>query len=198
MPFIESFQEFSKRHGDDAIEVGARLIFGDGAIANSEDGKVKAEPPESQYELLLVIKMRAKELLRRAELEFFNARSTLSEMAANAIRYSNLPGPPSDAPQQLRKLKSNAIKRRKELAAIDAKLEKTPQRIARRKQEQQLAERQQQITEVATKINQITLNGEEQDDADPMAFAKDLIRQEKQMLSGIMLQQAGIKPPKNV
>lgn len=122
---IESFKEFTQRHGDDGLlidEIGA-IVFSDGASVAFDDADRRDEPPDNPKSLLELKRLYHREATKRAEQDFYGTRKQFVDMAAAAARYANpLPGPPADAVQILAELAEHARQCRAQLADIDRQL----------------------------------------------------------------------------
>lgn len=141
---LESWNEFCRRQGCEFIVAGRaisprtgddvdRVVFANGAVSDtvnhydpSPDAKVRMA---TRHEYLTA-------LLRREEKDFRAFQQACIEQASLARVYTNLPGPPADAAEQLKAGQQRIQKIREELATINAQLEDKAE-TARRMAEQQ-------------------------------------------------------------
>lgn len=163
---VESFFEFSQRHGGDPVPIGTSmregrvLLFADGASAN-DTGTSWMEPPEDPWEKLRLRKQYTEAKLQRAEEEFLRVRSQFSEQASLASRYPNLPPPPHDAPAILKGLRRIVKGYRAELALIERQLENSP-KAKEEALRKELADRsRRRVAELAGEIHGLTLDGDD-------------------------------------
>jgi hypothetical protein len=158
---IESFQEFAERHGNSGLACGKTglLVWPDGASALQDDADTRSEPPDDPQELLVMQRRYFREALRRAEAEFQRAQQDFAESAALASRYSNLPGPPVDAPQILKQLAGRVRLRRAQLAVIEKELVESPSPETLRTQayQQRLAEERTTAGKLLHEIQNVTV-----------------------------------------
>lgn len=155
---IESFEEFSRRHGGNPVSTGHRLVFPTGAQCDDMEGSQRWEPPADATALLHARKKYVSARLRQAEGEFHQTQSAFSEQAALAATYgSNVPPPPFDSKEILLGLKATGHTLRNELKEIEVQLAQTPDAIFRQQQAQQVGERRQQIAVLHGEINGVSL-----------------------------------------
>ena len=124
---IDSYQEFADRHGGSPVQVENIFLFPDGASVNGDDRDDRREPPADPTERLRARRDYVAAHLDRTIDNFQSLKAHCHEQASLAARYTNLPGPPVDAPKELRRLAALAEKYREELAEIDAQLAETPE-----------------------------------------------------------------------
>lgn len=160
MPTItETYVEYAQRHGNNALEIGGRLLFADGAECSMEpEGWPRKEPPADEYELLVLKKRYVSEQLRRAEEEFNRTQSAFSESASLAYRYKNIPGPPENAPAILLELKARVFKHRQALRSINEQLAATPRGQLEAEEAEREMQRRTAMSSLSASINEITLS----------------------------------------
>lgn len=125
MPYtitIESYQEFSARHGNRPLRCGNVLLFADGAMCNPDDGNLREEPPRDPVESLHRQLRYWREAVRRSTADFTTLRGQCSQQAQLASRYSNLPGPSNEALADLHKLQSAVMFCREKVAELEKAL----------------------------------------------------------------------------
>jgi len=191
---VETFREFAERHGGDAVEVGGRLLFPDGAQCGIDEGRgsFRQEPPEGKYSRLQLRREYVAAKLKRAEQNFHRYRADVSEQAALASRYANLPHPGEGVVEHLHHLKRIAQKYRRELARVDKALSETPEGRAQRERAEVMRERQHEIARIHSRIVTTSLDGEEPADLDEVIA--EAARREARLLADGLARQAGVKP----
>ena len=156
--FTESYREFAKRNGDDAVKVEGRLIFSNGAQADANEGLQRFEAPDDLHERLGLQRKRMKELLRKTETEFQRTQASLIEMASMAKAYSHLPDAPADGKEALLKLKAEVSENRKTLERIETELSQTPQGIESKVRADDRAAHAQSTARVISELASIRLD----------------------------------------
>jgi len=164
---IESFQEWSARHGgavrnpDLADGVGGglpRFVCSDGAAS---DGERHWEPPEGEFNRLEAQRLYYAALLRREEEAWESFRSECLQQAALASRYSNLPPPPADAEVRLVAGAQRIAVLRGKLAGVSMRLVEEPTRKAAReaadRKDSAERERQQQLAQRVSRLRAMNL-----------------------------------------
>lgn len=121
MVMIESVQEFIQRHGGNPIGMpeSERLLLPDGASCTI-DGSMRCEPPQSPYDLMLNRRRYLVEHLHRSQEQFNQAKRSVMDQAALALKYPNLPGVSADDVAVLERLKAEADQHRLTLETFDA------------------------------------------------------------------------------
>ena len=156
--YVESYLEFSKRHGENAVTVDGRLIFPSGAQADANEGIQRWEVPDDPHERLTIQKRRMRALVRRLENEFQRSQAAFIEQASLAKSYSNLPDAPSDARQILEKMRAEVHAHRAELERIERELEKTPAGIEKRIREEDRHAHQQEVSRQISDLASLSLD----------------------------------------
>lgn len=155
---IESYEEFSERHGGSPMPVGARLVFPDGAMVHGDNGDIRAEPPTDPHAVLLLQRAYYDKAARLAEQEFHGARSQFSQQASFAARYpGQVPNAPENAAEILEDLKAIAQRHREKLAEINVALSATPQAEAQRQREAREADYRNRAAQTLAAINSVNL-----------------------------------------
>jgi len=153
---IETYREFAERHGNDPVDIGHRLLFGNGAMAD-HDGMRLQEPPGDPTERLKFRKLYVVEQVGRAEKKFHSLRKSFSEQASLAKRFRNLPSPPEDAPQLLMAIKAEVERWREELREVNAQLAETPESQENKQREEMDRDQYQRVADLSQRINEITI-----------------------------------------
>ena len=83
--WIETHEEFVKKHGGNPLVVGHQILLPSGA-ATSRDGMVRYDPPKNRYELLQNKRAYWAEALRLAEVAFHIPASLTSRFIARHPR----------------------------------------------------------------------------------------------------------------
>lgn len=160
VPIQESDIEFIARHGARQINVGGQLLMPDGAVLIQSDGgySIRHEPSANLQERLRQQRRYADERRKRADVEFMQARTAFSEQASLAARYSNLPGPPPNAPDVLTRLKQRVQKWRDRVLELEKQLSDTPEMRQQHEREQHLARQRGKVAALGQQINAIDLD----------------------------------------
>ena len=157
---IESYREFSQRHGNRPLAVGNEMLFADGAACSSEDADRRQEPPHDPVELIRVKLRYWREAVKRAEYDFDSAKTDFARQAALAARYANLPGPPH-AKAELNRIAEAVRFCRDQVAKLEAELaEKTvadPLAAAMKFRIENELEEQRRAAELLHEIESVTI-----------------------------------------
>lgn len=155
---IETYREFAERHGNDAVCVGQKLIFGDGAKCNCE-GNERTEPPTSPTALLKLRKMYVAEALKHARVRFQRTSQVLNDQCNMAVRYGSVPPPSPRDVEELERQRDSVTQLRAQLEEVEQQLERTPEAIRRREREEDHRTTQAQAVSIAQQVRSITLDG---------------------------------------
>lgn len=163
MPYtivVESFREFSEKHGARPLRGGNRLLFADGASC-LDDGEGRQEPPRDAVENLRCRLAYWREAVRRSTADFDSLKSECARQAELASRYSNLPGPPNAALADLHKLRDAVTYCREEVAKLEKELAEraaeNPDRLRRQQLEEYERNQQAAAATVLAEIASINL-----------------------------------------
>ena len=126
---IESFNEFAARHGSYVntlsrgmrVDNGDRFIFQDGATSDGE--RKHTEPPEDEVQRLGLVRRFWKTKLDQEVREFTSFKNTCLQQASAARKYANLPGPPEDAADQLKRGQTRIAAIQTRLKQLDKELD---------------------------------------------------------------------------
>lgn len=164
MPYtitIESFEEFSTRHGGEFYHVGAVCIWPDGAQCSFGNRDNREEPPDAPL-LLKPLRRAFLDAKLKATVESFQRlQQQAVDQAQLARKYANLPPPSPDILTELRRLKMVATTIREELAELVAQAQalesQSPQRVAQQQRERQQAERLRSVNSLLGEITSLTI-----------------------------------------
>jgi hypothetical protein len=136
---VENYEEWSTRHGKEPVALtknyansGQRtrtgwLLWADGAMMFNGDFETRREPPTNETELLKLRRQYVFEKLERASTDFNDLKQQSINQAGYSQKYVNLPTPPAEAVDELRRLKGVVERLRKDLERLDKLLEQTPE-----------------------------------------------------------------------
>jgi hypothetical protein len=97
-------EHFSKRHGDDAIEIDGWLVYSDGAMRERNPMGALREPPPEPYEACRLRVQYREAKLRRATRAFDERKTVLLRTAHANLSHPNTQPPPCDVAAAKREL----------------------------------------------------------------------------------------------
>lgn len=157
---VEDHGEFQQRHGGNPLLVEGVNYLPDGATFTSglRGGDQRHEPPQDDW-LRLEFKRRYwEEAVRLSTDNFISAKNNFSQQSYwSKVNRSSCPPPRPDAKQILLHLKAKVEAARKELQKVKRKLAATPKEQAKKAAQQQEAERQREIDQQLSELNQIDI-----------------------------------------
>lgn len=171
MPYVESLQEFSQRHGGRTVRIQGHFLYADGArLTVCEIAPQRIEPPTNPLELLPLKREFCVKRLERAEADFENLKSALlghTDACGFVVRHEwdaqeYGPGPHwEEGEKALNIIKAAVLKWRAEIARIDEEYAALPQIVAsrqhREREEQWRAEQASKEYDRRTKLAAIKI-----------------------------------------
>jgi len=171
---------------DGPIKNRSTWHYVDGAQASqviggrSGDEVMFSDPPADEYSRLLNVKRYWSLRTERAERTFFRERSNYSEALAAASTFANYPAPDVRCLEDLRNLKQDAMRSRKELAETEAALDATPERKRRQAVQDRVERDQAAARQLLQRVNSFRLD--DGDDGEPDEVEKRLDRLTEKLL----------------
>ena len=157
--FVETFDEFSARHGEYLDVADGWRLFANGAAA-SNDGRLTSfrEPPLDPVELLRVQRVFVVAKLERERYEWTRFYNDVSEQAGYALRFPDTAPPaPANAAEQLEAGKRRMKALEKQVEEIDEQLALSPEARLMRLNRQRDAERNRKLQAQFAAIQTIRL-----------------------------------------
>lgn len=176
--FVESYEEFALRHGNDAIDLEHRFLFSDGAQCDLM-GDQRRDPPENPTAVLRLQEFYWQTKTKRAEADFFAFRARVRQQLSFAQDNPDLPVPGDEAVEHLKRLRAEAQRVRGMLAGIESRLADTTDGQRRSREVAYETARQQQLAKTAADIMAVELDGVEE----PPAVAVAAIREGGKILN---------------
>lgn len=149
MPFVENFEEFRQRMGCPFITTGRRYLFENGGVS---DGSIHTDPPEDEFVLLRLRRDYIQHQLTTEVREWKAYKNQQLDQAQLHLRYVNLPGADSHAPDVLRQGQERITAMRERIAEIDSRLQQTPGQNNQRHSEETADELHMEATRLASDI----------------------------------------------
>jgi hypothetical protein len=152
---IESYAEFSARHGGNPVPNRNVFLFPDGAKCSAENRDMREEPPTDPQQLLRFRRLYVATRLEQEVKAFNTFKYDCHERAQAAARCSAAVGPPLDAPAQLRAGKARIDALRAELADLDTRIEPTASQLREQSREEATRERQSALQSLLSDIDAV-------------------------------------------
>lgn len=155
--FVESFEEFSQRHGGNPLKGRDQIIrFPDGACCNA-DGTVFQEPPQGRSQQLHAIRAYRYLGMERALKDFDAMKRSMLENIHNAQLSQSWIAPPADCQAELEKRGAAFFKWKSECDYCDQEIAQTPEALAAAARQEELRKHQADLAALEGAIRDTTL-----------------------------------------